>query len=84
MHAGEWEQSQVHNIDRNACIGCETTAGCMFASVEGATLSVRGVVSAFVNQNKEPTGVIRSARASLTASGGCDFKARRPPRTICN
>lgn len=56
----------------------------MFASVEGATLSVRGVVSAFVNQNKEPTGVIRSARASLTASGGCDFKARRPPRTICN
>lgn len=23
----QWEQSQVHHIDINACIGCETTAG---------------------------------------------------------
>ena len=23
----QWEQSQVHNIDTNGCIGCETTAG---------------------------------------------------------
>lgn len=23
----QWEQSQVHNIDTNACVGCETTAG---------------------------------------------------------
>ena len=26
-HAVQWEQSQVHNIDRDANIGCETTAG---------------------------------------------------------
>lgn len=25
--AAQWEQSQVHNIDINTCIGCETTAG---------------------------------------------------------
>lgn len=25
--AAQWEQSQVHNIDTNACTGCETTAG---------------------------------------------------------
>lgn len=30
-----WELAQMHSIDSNACIGCETTAGDLYTNVEG-------------------------------------------------
>lgn len=49
-----WELTQVHSIDSNVCIGCETTAGDLYrqishsVSTDSAKLSVDGCICCFV------------------------------------